>query len=300
MKWERLRNSKDWFEKFLNKKIISIKTISLVILLIIAISIVLSIFVGSFGYTFKFKRNFVEFNDEHEWLWSFILSLLSITLVIINSSALFTQIGQQKKEEENRYKPFLMVEKDKNEYEAIFHKNGVLEMEAVPKLKIKNLRENAISVYVRYDRVENDKWLEKCTLKENDANVDYHGIKFKSKILDESMLLIKLKSDMQPLASDSFIQKDHDMVVPFPIEYISYCMYRLSVLDTEEKNDLLQYSWNNTEEFSFFIEVNYKSISEKEYDKRFFIHFVIMEIIEFKSNYIKISFKIDPTIKDKK
>lgn len=295
MKWERLRKSKDWFEKFLNKKI-SIKTISLVILLIIAISIVLSIFVGSFGYTFKFKRNFVEFNDEHEWLWSFILSLLSITLVINNSFALFTQIGQQKKEEENRYKPFLMLEKDKNEYEAIFHKNGVLEMEAVPKLKIKNLRENAISVYVKYDRVENEKWLEKCTHKKNEAKIDCNVIKYKSNIKDDSMLIIKLKKERQPLVSDSFIEKDHDMMVPFPLEYISYCMYRLFLQGTKEYQ-LMQYHWKHTDEFSFFIEVDYKSISEKEYHTRFFFHFVVIEIPELKSDYVKIIFKIDPTIK---
>jgi hypothetical protein len=62
------------------------------------------------GFTIKFYDNFVGFNDEHEWYWSYILSIASFVLSTVTAVFLGIQAHQTNQRNANSYLTFLNID----------------------------------------------------------------------------------------------------------------------------------------------------------------------------------------------
>jgi hypothetical protein len=73
-----------WF-KNISSKNFTVKQITIAILVVIIPFFLILGFFAKVGLTVEFQSNFIEYNDQHDWIWSFILSVVSIALVIIST-----------------------------------------------------------------------------------------------------------------------------------------------------------------------------------------------------------------------
>jgi hypothetical protein len=77
-----LKKIKEWFYKTDPKKILF--TVIFIAILLVVLGFAFGANYAKSGIILTFDNNFVEFNDQHEWVWSFILSIVSIVLVVIS------------------------------------------------------------------------------------------------------------------------------------------------------------------------------------------------------------------------